>query len=85
MLTKSDMFITVQGLGVVWSTTGPHSSPTWAFQSVAIDLTSVGVWRGRILSFEVYGNSSVPMGSPFGLDNVTLVPCTDCAARGNER
>ena len=79
MLTQSQMEITVQGLGVIWAA---DTSPTWAFRSVPIDIKSVGVWSGRVLSFEVYGSSNVPMGSMFGVDNITLVPCTDCAATG---
>ena len=69
----------MQGLGVIWSA---DTSPTWAFRSVPIDITSVGVWSGRVLSFEVYGSSNFPLGSMFGVDNITLVPCTDCAATG---
>ena len=82
MLAQAQMFIRVQGLGVVWSASALNTSQAWTFQSIPIGLTSVGVWTGRTLSFEVYGNSKIPTGSSYGVGNISLVPCTDCATRG---
>eukprot|EP00731_Ephydatia_muelleri_P012219 Em0006g1113a len=80
-LAQAQMFIRVQGLGVVWSASALNTSQAWTFQSIPIGLTSVGVWTGRTLSFEVYGNSKIPTGSSYGVGNISLVPCTDCATR----
>ena len=82
MLAMSQMSISVQGLGVVWSAAALNTSQAWTLQSVPIDLTSVGVWRGRTLSFEVNSNSRFPTDSSYSVGNITLVPCTDCEARG---
>ena len=83
-----DLRVSVDGLGVLWSTAvveelaaivQKNASLEWQEVSLYIDVLAVEMMVGRRLVMEGVGLSS---DAAVSIDNVTLHPCVDCQAKG---
>lgn len=82
----------VDGLSSVWSSVEVSEflpgggAESWMQETAEIDLQAVGVLPNRSISFEIrLADGQDPLASSVryvALDNITLHPCVDCSAPG---
>ena len=86
---KSDIQISVEGLGVIWSTAveeefdpGVNTSSVWQGASLYIDVLGVERRESRKLFIELLLSDLSGNTEAMALfDNITLHPCVDCQAK----
>ena len=100
MLERTELQVAVDGLGTIWNsqlvaTMSPNEGVTsWESATVFIDIEGVESLAGRGVEFEmvVYDDGVMGEGTPemrpndvfVAVDNITLNPCVDCQAKGND-
>ena len=99
MLQRAELQVAVDGLGTIWNseleaTMSPSDgTASWESVTVFIDVDGVESLAGRGVEFEmvVYDDGVMGEGVPemrsndvfVAVDNITLNPCVDCQAKGN--